>query len=172
LSGAYTYIPQGLNFAKELLDDFKTSKLFQGTDFESCRKGVQMLRDLMIVTAEKMKHRLPKLPDEHFALIAGSENGDNSEVHMTKEIVEDICDQHGPQPHDVASTDCTDQDMLATIDNVIESEKNDFDISTSDRWDYEKDVATSFWALTESDDEDSCSGAHAENKRYIYSYDD
>lgn len=58
--GACIYIPQGLNFAKELLDDFKTSKLFQGPDLENCRKGIKMLRDLMIETAEKMKHRLPK----------------------------------------------------------------------------------------------------------------
>ena len=58
--GACIYIPQGLNFAKELLEDFKTSKLFQGTDLENCRKGINILRDLMIETAEKMKHRLPK----------------------------------------------------------------------------------------------------------------
>jgi hypothetical protein len=58
--GACIYIPQGLNFAKELLDDFKTSKLFQGSDLENCRKGIKMLRDLMIETAEKMRHRLPK----------------------------------------------------------------------------------------------------------------
>lgn len=58
--GACIYIPQGLNFAKELLDDFKTSKLFQGTDLENCRKGINILRDLMIETAEKMRHRLPK----------------------------------------------------------------------------------------------------------------
>lgn len=57
--GACIYIPQGLNFAKELLDDFKTSELFQGTDMEKCRKCIGMLRELMIETAEKMKHRLP-----------------------------------------------------------------------------------------------------------------
>ncbi|KAG0062405.1 hypothetical protein BGZ92_006184, partial [Podila epicladia] len=34
--GACIYIPQGLNFAKELLEDFKTSKLLQGTDLENC----------------------------------------------------------------------------------------------------------------------------------------
>ena len=58
--GACIYIPQGLNFAKELLDDFKTLKLFQGTDLENCRKGIKILRDLMIETAERMKPRLPK----------------------------------------------------------------------------------------------------------------
>lgn len=58
--GACIFIPQGLNFAKELLTDFKTSELFQGTDLENCRKGIEMLRDLMIKTAEKMRPRLPK----------------------------------------------------------------------------------------------------------------
>ncbi|KAF8950165.1 hypothetical protein BGZ46_004696, partial [Entomortierella lignicola] len=57
--GTCIYIPQGLNFGKESLEDFKTSKLFQGTDLENCRKGIKMLRKLMIETAEKMKHRLP-----------------------------------------------------------------------------------------------------------------
>lgn len=58
--GTCIYIPQGLNFAKELLEDFKTSRLFQGTDLENCCKGIKMLCDLMIETAEKMRHRLPK----------------------------------------------------------------------------------------------------------------
>ena len=52
--GACINIPQGLNFAKEQLEDFRTSKLFQGTDLENCRKGIDILRDLMIKTAEKI----------------------------------------------------------------------------------------------------------------------
>lgn len=58
--GACLYLPQGLNFAKKLLDDFKTSTLFQGTDLENCRKCIEMLRHLMVETAEKMMPRLPK----------------------------------------------------------------------------------------------------------------
>lgn len=58
--GGCIYIPVGLNFGKELLEDFKTSKLFQGSDLENCQKGIKMLRDMMIDTAEKMKHRLPQ----------------------------------------------------------------------------------------------------------------
>lgn len=58
--GACIYIPVGLNFAKELLEDFKTSMLFQGTDLENCRKGIKMLHELMIETMEKMRHRLSK----------------------------------------------------------------------------------------------------------------
>ncbi|KAG0322771.1 hypothetical protein BGZ99_003159 [Dissophora globulifera] len=57
---ACIYPPQGLSFAKKLLDDFKTSTLFQGTDLENCRKGIEMLRGLMVETAEKMRPRLPK----------------------------------------------------------------------------------------------------------------
>ncbi|KAG0324734.1 hypothetical protein BG004_003376, partial [Podila humilis] len=58
--GACIYVPQGLNFAKELLKDFKTSELFQGTNLENCRKGIEMLRALMIKTAEKMRPHLSK----------------------------------------------------------------------------------------------------------------
>ncbi|KAF9324280.1 hypothetical protein BG006_000691 [Podila minutissima] len=82
--GACIFIPQGLNFAKELLTDFKTSELFQGTDLENCRKGIEMLRDLMIKTAEKMRPRLPKLLEEHSDLIAGIEDSDTP-IHFEKE---------------------------------------------------------------------------------------
>ncbi|KAF8923764.1 hypothetical protein BGZ47_004517, partial [Haplosporangium gracile] len=57
--GGCIFIPVGLNFGKELLEDFKTSALFQGSDLENCQKGIKMLRDLMMKTAEKMKRRLP-----------------------------------------------------------------------------------------------------------------
>ena len=58
--GGCIFIPVGLNFGKELLEDFKTSALFQGSDLENCQKGIKMLRDLMMETAEKMKRRLPQ----------------------------------------------------------------------------------------------------------------
>ncbi|KAI8596935.1 hypothetical protein EDD21DRAFT_419201 [Dissophora ornata] len=134
--GACIYIPQRLNFAKELLDDFKTSRLFQGTDLENFRKGIQVLRDLMIETAEKIRHRLPKLLGEHVAPIAGFEDGDNSEVHVAEGIPENSCDQY-PEPDDMTSIDCINQDTVTTIDNMIESGKDDYEFSTSDSWDYE-----------------------------------
>lgn len=58
--GGCIFIPVGLNFGKELLEDFKTSALFQGSDLENCQKGIKMLRDLMMKTTEKMKRRLPQ----------------------------------------------------------------------------------------------------------------
>ncbi|KAF8932410.1 hypothetical protein BGZ58_007082 [Dissophora ornata] len=134
--GACIYIPQRLNFAKELLDDFKTSRLFQGTDLENFRKGIQVLRDLMIETAEKIRHRPPKLLGEHVAPIAGFEDGDNSEVHVAEGIPENSCDQY-PEPDDMTSIDCINQDTVTTIDNMIESGKDDYEFSTSDSWDYE-----------------------------------
>ncbi|KAF9322612.1 hypothetical protein BG006_002248 [Podila minutissima] len=142
--------------------DFKTSKLFQGTDLENCRKGIKMLRELMIETAEKIKHRLSKLLEEHAALIAGSEDGDNEEVQVTEETVKNICDQYYPEPDDMALTDCNNQDMITALDNMIEYGK---DASKSSNlmapeigpWEYEEEAAASFWTFGESDEEDSFS---------------
>lgn len=104
-----------------------------------------------------------RLLDEHAALIAGfagfagSEDSDNSEVHAVEEIVENSCNQY-PEPDDMTSVNCINQETITTIDNLIESGNDDFEFSTSDSWDYEKDTATSFWAVAESDDnDDSCS---------------
>ncbi|KAF8951430.1 hypothetical protein BGZ52_011870 [Haplosporangium bisporale] len=160
--GACIYIPQGLNFAKELLEDFQTLKLFQGTDLENCRKGIKMLRELMIETAEKTKHRLPKLLKEHATLIAGSKDSDNEEAQVAEETVENICDQYEPEPYDMATTDCNNLDMIRAIDNTIEYEKDAPKSSNlmapkTDLWKYEEEVAASFWALAESDEEDSFS---------------
>ncbi|KAI9240570.1 MAG: hypothetical protein BYD32DRAFT_433910 [Podila humilis] len=160
--GACIYIPQGLNFAKELLEDFQTLKLFQGTDLENCRKGIKMLRELMIETAEKTKHRLPKLLKEHATLIAGSKDSDNEEAQVAEETVENICDQYEPEPYDMATTDCNNLDMIRAIDNTIEYEKDAPKSSNLmapkiDLWKYEEEVAASFWALAESDEEDSFS---------------
>lgn len=58
--GGCLYIPQGLNFAKEMLEDFKASNLFNGQDLENCKKGIGMFLSLMTSTAEKMRDRPPK----------------------------------------------------------------------------------------------------------------
>ncbi|KAF9322459.1 hypothetical protein BG006_002367 [Podila minutissima] len=166
--GACIYIPQGLNFAKELLEDFKTSKLFQGTDLENCREGIKMLRDLMIETAEKMKPCLSNLLDEHAALIVGSEDSNNEEVQLAEEIVKNICDQYEPEPDDMAITDCNNQDVVRAMDNTIEYEKDASKSSNLmapeiDPWEYEKEAASSFWSFGESDEEDSFSDAEHDN---------
>ncbi|KAK3825741.1 MAG: hypothetical protein J3Q66DRAFT_436758 [Benniella sp.] len=82
----------GLNFVKEMLEEFKISKLFQGTDLENCRKGVTILRDLMIETAERMRYRLPMLLEEHGALVAGSEDSNDMYVEVAEEPIEDTGD--------------------------------------------------------------------------------
>ncbi|OAQ29382.1 hypothetical protein K457DRAFT_125860 [Linnemannia elongata AG-77] len=162
--GACIYIPQGLNFAKELLEDFKTSKLFQGTDLENCRKGINILRDLMIETAEKMKHRLPKLLEEHAALIADLEDSDNKEVQVLEEAVEDIYDQYETAPEEMALTDCDTQGMIMdrddTFDGVGNSYEFIYDLSEEmNPREYGEETAASLWkfVFAESDEDDSFS---------------
>ncbi|KAF9555653.1 hypothetical protein EC968_008795, partial [Mortierella alpina] len=93
--GACIYIPCGLNFGKQLLEDFKTLRLFHGTDLENCRKGIKMLRDLMVETAEKMKNRLPKLLGEHAALIADCKENHIKETQVLEEVGDNNGDQYG-----------------------------------------------------------------------------
>lgn len=59
--GGCLYLPQGLNMAKALLAIFKTSKQFQGTDLENYRRGIKILRGLMIDTAKKNEAPTPKV---------------------------------------------------------------------------------------------------------------
>ncbi|KAG9067274.1 hypothetical protein KI688_012056 [Linnemannia hyalina] len=164
--GACIYIPQGLNFAKELLDDFKTSKLFQGTDLENCRKGIKMLRDLMIETAEKMKLRLPKLLEEHAALIAGVEDSDHKDVQVVEEAVKNIYDQYETGRDD--ALECyNSQGMVNNIDNTVEygedapeygedaPESGYFTSPEIDLWESEEEAASSFWMFDSIDDDDS-----------------
>ncbi|KAG0050603.1 hypothetical protein BGZ83_004607 [Gryganskiella cystojenkinii] len=51
-------IPLGLNTAKELLNEFMDPSLFNKSDLENFRKGVGILRGILITEAEKMSTRL------------------------------------------------------------------------------------------------------------------
>ncbi|OAQ22288.1 hypothetical protein K457DRAFT_890221 [Linnemannia elongata AG-77] len=122
--------------------DFKTSALFYGTDLENCRKGIQMLRDLMIETAEKMKHRLSSLLEEQAALIAGREGRDDKDAPVLEGAAEGICDQYKPTTGDMALTDMITQSMAMDMGNMDPEE-----------------TEVSIWAIADehdffSDDED------------------
>ncbi|KAG0266458.1 hypothetical protein BGZ95_003046 [Linnemannia exigua] len=127
--GACLYMPQGLNFAKELLKDFKTSDLFQGTNLENCRKGIKMLRGLMIETAEKMWPRLPKLLKEHSELIAGIEDSDNNEVKESEETIENICEPYEPASGYKALTECDTKGTLMDEDNTTVCDSDSYEPS-------------------------------------------
>ncbi|KAG0019073.1 hypothetical protein BGZ82_000268, partial [Podila clonocystis] len=159
--GGCIYIPQGLNFGKELLADFKTSKLFQGTDLENCRKGIKMLRDLMIETAENMKHRLPELLEEHSALVGGFEGGDNLDVQVVEQTIEDMCDQYEPAAGDMAMTECDNQGETTDMDNTNDCDDDSAETSyplaaEMSPGGYEEDSAA-FWALAQSNEDNSSS---------------
>ncbi|KAG9319112.1 hypothetical protein KVV02_000799 [Mortierella alpina] len=79
-----------------------------------------MLRDLMIETAEKMKHRLPQLLEEHAALIAGLEDNDSKEVQVLEETVENTCDHYEPALGDMALTDWDTLSIAMDMGNTID----------------------------------------------------
>ncbi|KAF9129863.1 hypothetical protein BGX30_013729 [Mortierella sp. GBA39] len=145
-------------------NDFKSSKLFQGTDLENCRKGIKMLRDLMIETAEKMRHRLPKLLEEHAALISGTEDSDNMGVQVSEETVENICEKYEPALVDKTLTEYDTQGMITdrnhTFDGVGNSSEFNYDLSEEmNPREYGEETAASLWAFVfaESDEDDSFS---------------
>ncbi|KAF9338833.1 hypothetical protein BGZ91_007772 [Linnemannia elongata] len=150
--GACLYLPQGLNFAKKLLDDFKTSTLFQGTDLENCRKGIEMLRGLMVETAEKMRPRLPKLLEEHSELIADIEDSDSNEAQESEETIDNICDPYQPTPGYKALTECDTKgrimDKINTTDCDDGSNEPTYPLTAeSNPWECEEEPAASRWAF-------------------------
>ncbi|KAG9319057.1 hypothetical protein KVV02_003861, partial [Mortierella alpina] len=160
--GGCIYIPVGLNFGKELLEDFKTSKLFQGSDLENCQKGIRMLRDLMIETAEKMKHRLPQLLEEHAGLIAGLEDNDNQEAQVLEETAMNTCDQYEPALGDMALTDWDTLSIAMDKGNTIDCYDDSAEPSFSQAadmhpWEDAEETAVSFRAFAGNDKDGSIS---------------
>ncbi|KAG0338257.1 hypothetical protein BG004_007293 [Podila humilis] len=158
--GSCIFIPQDLNFGKELLEDLKTARLFQGTDLESCRKGIDILRALMVETAETMKHRLPKLRDEHAALLVGYENSDNKEAQVLEEAMENICDQHEIAPKDTTLTNCDNQSMITDEESKIDCDDDNAsepshplvaDMNPC----HEMKAAATTWTFNDGDEDDS-----------------
>ncbi|KAG0008051.1 hypothetical protein BGZ82_004926, partial [Podila clonocystis] len=133
-----------------------------------------MLRGLMIKTAEKMKHRLPELLEEHSALIAGFEDSDNLDVQVVEQTIEDMCYQYEPASGDMALTDCDNQGMTTDIDNIIGCDGNSAEPSyplaaEMSPWDYGESAA--FWAFAESDEHDSFSNDDLDHAAPILSFD-
>ncbi|KAG0273226.1 hypothetical protein BGZ95_010962, partial [Linnemannia exigua] len=125
--GACLYLPQGLNIAKKLLDDFKTLSLFQGASLENSRKGIEMIRGLMVETAEKMRPRLPKLLEEHSELIADIEDSDNNEAQESEETIENNCDPYQPAPGYKALTEYDTKGRIMDETNTTDCNEDFFE---------------------------------------------
>ncbi|KAG0265880.1 hypothetical protein BGZ95_003190 [Linnemannia exigua] len=106
--------------ARRTPEGLQDYEVVQGADLENCHKRINILRGLMIETTEKVKNRLPKLRDEHGTLIAGCEDSDSKEVQVSKEAVEDSCDQYETVLEDMAMTNCDNQSMITGVDNTID----------------------------------------------------
>ncbi|KAF9951960.1 hypothetical protein BGZ70_000790 [Mortierella alpina] len=160
--GACIYIPHGLNFGKQLLEDFKTSKLFQGTDLENCRKGIKMLRDLMIDTAETMKNRLPKLLGEHAALMADSEDKGIKEAQMLEVVGKNSRYQYDSSYEDRALADCDSQSLIKEEGITTDSDHDASEpryppVAKMNHSEYKENTASSIWTFDEGDTTDSFS---------------
>ncbi|KAG0275282.1 hypothetical protein BGZ95_008965 [Linnemannia exigua] len=116
-------IAWGLNFGKEYLEDFKTSRLFQGTDLGSARKDINILRDF-----DDRDHGKDEasLLGEYGVLVAGCGESDSKEVQVLEEVIEDIWDEYETAPEDMALTDCNSQSMITGEDNTIDCDDDAF----------------------------------------------
>lgn len=102
-----------------------------------------------------------RLLEEHSALIGGFEDGDNLDVQVVEQTIEDMCDQYEPAAGDMALTECDNQGKTTDMDNTNDCDDDSAEPSyplaaeMSPRG-YEEDSAV-FWALAQSDEDNSSS---------------